>query len=362
VTGGCGFIGSNLVRWLLREKGFAVVNLDRLTYAGRRESLSDLEGEPGYAFEPADLCDAGALSRILESHRPDAVMHLAAETHVDRSIDGPEAFVQSNVVGTFRLLEACLAYWRKLPDGTGSPGRESFRFVHVSTDEVYGSLAKDAAPFTERSPYDPRSPYSASKAASDHLVRAWHTTYGLPVVLTNCSNNYGPFQFPEKLVPLVILKCLRDEPIPVYGKGDNVRDWLYVTDHCEALSGVLARGRVGETYLIGGRQERSNLDLVETLCAIMDERAPRETDSNRTGRKSHRDRITFVADRPGHDFRYAIDSSKVEREIGWKPVESLESGLAKTVGWYLRNRQWWQPILDRSYHLQRLGAPTRDSR
>jgi dTDP-glucose 4,6-dehydratase len=368
VTGGAGFIGSNLVRLLVQEKGESVINLDKLTYAGNAESLADLEGNPNYTFEQVDLCDAAALSAVFTKHQPDAVMHLAAESHVDRSIDGPGEFIQTNVVGTFNLLQASLQYWRSLPEDcnaecsmadTGgdaqsssikhSPSQKTFRFLHVSTDEVYGSLEPDTSGFSEMTPYDPHSPYSASKAASDHLARAWHDTYGLPVFVTNCSNNYGPYQFPEKLIPVVILKCLRGEPIPVYGKGENIRDWLYVTDHAEALYAVLTKGRVGETYNIGGNNERQNIELVRTLCKLMDQLHPPAV------HKSYQELITFVTDRPGHDLRYAIDPTKIKSELGWEPKEDFESGFRKTVQWYLENREWWANILSGDYRLERLG-------
>lgn len=349
VTGGAGFIGSNLVRLLLLEKKCSVVNLDKLTYAGNPGSLADLQDHPDYDFVQADLCDAAAVQQVFRDHRPDAVMHLAAESHVDRSIDGPGDFIQTNVVGTFNLLQAALAYWRSLE----APAKSDFRFLHVSTDEVYGSLAPGAPGFNERTPYDPHSPYSASKAASDHLARAWADTYGLPVMVTNCSNNYGPFQFPEKLIPVVILKCLRNEEIPVYGKGENIRDWLYVGDHAEALHTVLTRGRLGETYNIGGNNERQNIELVRTLCAILDELRP--------GTKPYAENIRFVTDRPGHDMRYAIDARKIAGELGWRPKETFESGFRKTVQWYLDHQDWWQQILDGNYQLQRLGQTPRTS-
>lgn len=388
VTGGSGFIGSNLVRLLVEEKGESVINLDKLTYAGNAESLADLEGNPNYTFEQVDLCDAAALSAVFANYKPDAVMHLAAESHVDRSIDGPGEFIQTNILGTFNLLQAALGYWRSLPGGgsekvetsqrgshasdagslPNSPNQKSFRFLHVSTDEVYGSLAPDAPGFSEITPYDPHSPYSASKAASDHLARAWADTYSLPVLVTNCSNNYGPYQFPEKLIPVVILKCLRGEPIPVYGKGENIRDWLYVTDHAEALYTVVTKGRVGETYNIGGNNERQNIELVRTLCSLMDELAPEGTTSvssakqqssqpaiNNNGSKSFQDLITFVTDRPGHDMRYAIDPTKIRDELGWEPKEDFKSGFRKTVQWYLENREWTDRILSGDYKLERLG-------
>jgi dTDP-glucose 4,6-dehydratase len=456
LTGGSGFIGSNLARLLVEVKGESVINLDKLTYAGNAESLADLEGNPNYTFEQVDLCDAAALSAVFTKHQPDCVMHLAAESHVDRSIDGPGEFIQTNIIGTFNLLQASLQYWRSLEAGCAKvetcesgkanepsdlntfipshasnagpssdlftlepshlPTQKSFRFLHVSTDEVYGSLAPDAPGFSETHGYDPHSPYSASKAASDHLARAWAATYGLPVLVTNCSNNYGPYQFPEKLIPVVILKCLRGEPIPVYGRGENIRDWLYVTDHAEALYAVVTKGRVGETYNIGGNNERTNIELVRTLCQLMDKLAPQagesgkvqmcaesrqrvdgqsdrvgpagETEEGALGAlkeqsgkadepsdlstlipshasnagspsdlntfklpdsKSFQDLITFVTDRPGHDMRYAIDSTKIREELGWEPKEDFKSGLRKTVQWYLDNREWTNRILSGDY-------------
>ena len=473
VTGGSGFIGSNLVRLLVEEKGVSVINVDKLTYAGNAESLADLEDHPNYHFEHCDLAVAQvtafessvpvksleanpsekhsnasletratqkSLKEIFEFYRPHAVMHLAAESHVDRSIDGPGEFIQTNIVGTFNLLQVALAYWKGLPetdvlvDSSSSepernslstqtsdsnnevkpleletrtdnyPTKSDFRFLHVSTDEVYGSLSPEASGFSETTPYDPHSPYSASKAASDHLARAWADTYGLPVLVTNCSNNYGPYQFPEKLIPVVILKCLRGESIPVYGKGENIRDWLYVTDHAEALYSVLTKGRIGETYNIGGNNERQNIELVRMLCELMDDevrqngdgkhdsvclegttargafRAAKEQLSggqfklpvagssaehsgcpstsqplNLSTSKSFQDLITFVKDRPGHDMRYAIDPTKIRDELGWEPKENFESGFRKTVKWYLDNRQWWENILNGDYKLDRLG-------
>ena len=344
VTGGAGFIGSNLVHMLVEDKQTRVINVDKLTYAGNLASLKDLEGHRGHVFHQADLCDPDTLRDLFTTYRPDAVMHLAAESHVDRSIDGPGEFIQTNLVGTFHLLQAALSHWRSLEP----EARKAFRFLHVSTDEVYGTLGPDAPGFSETTPYDPHSPYSASKAGSDHLARAWADTYGLPVLVTNCSNNYGPFQFPEKLIPVVILKCLKGEPIPVYGKGENIRDWLYVKDHAEALYTVLTRGRPGETYNIGGNNERTNLDLVRTLCSLLDELRP--------GSKPYADLIEFVADRPGHDLRYAIDPTKIHTELGWTPREDFESGFRKTVQWYLDHSDWWQNILDGTYQLQRLGT------
>lgn len=347
VTGGAGFIGSAVVRQFIGETDAEVINVDKLTYAGNLESLAEIAASPRHHFERVDICDAEALRRLFAQYRPDAVMHLAAESHVDRSIDGPAQFIETNVVGTYTLLEAAREYWSQLP----AAEKQRFRFHHISTDEVYGSLGAEGY-FTEETPYRPNSPYSASKAGSDHLVRAWHHTYGLPVVTTNCSNNYGPYHFPEKLIPLVIIKALRGEPLPVYGKGDNVRDWLYVEDHARALRLVLAQGQVGETYNIGGHNERTNLQVVQGICALLDELLPGAPHA------PHAQLITFVADRPGHDQRYAIDAGKIERELGWRPQESFESGLRKTVQWYLDHRTWWQHVLDGSYRGERLGLTT----
>jgi len=344
VTGGAGFIGSAVVR-LLVGKGYDVVNVDKLTYSGNLDSLREVDGAANYSFHQVDICDRDRVAKILADERPDAVMHLAAESHVDRSIDGPEVFVETNVVGTVRLLEAALEHWRGLDQG----GRGAFRFHHISTDEVFGQLPLDDGLFTEETPYAPSSPYSASKAAADHFVRAWHTTFGLPVVLSNCSNNYGPYHFPEKLVPLTILNAIEGRPLPVYGKGENVRDWLFVDDHARALELVLTRGKVGQSYNVGGRAERSNLQMVETICDILDRKRPRD-------QGSHRDLVSFVADRPGHDLRYAIDPSKIERELGWSAAESFESGIDKTVDWYLANEKWWRPVRERKYAGERLGA------
>lgn len=343
ITGGCGFIGSNLVRSCLRD-GFRVINLDKLSYAGNRSSLADLEGDPDYTFIQGDLCDEKLVRSLFKKHRPEAVLHLAAESHVDRSIDSPEEFIQTNIIGTYRLLSAALEHYRTR-NGT-------FRFLHVSTDEVFGSLGEDGC-FTEETPYDPRSPYSASKASSDHLVRAFHHTYGLPVIVTNCSNNYGPYQFPEKLIPLVINRAIRGRDLPVYGDGKNIRDWLYVEDHCEALKLVLQKGRLGETYNIGGGSEKTNIEVVRTLCRILDELQPREDGASYEGQ------IAFVSDRPGHDRRYAIDSSKVERELGWKREHDFSSGIFRTVRWYLDNQEWVENILSNEYRMERLGSHKR---
>ncbi|WCE68574.1 dTDP-glucose 4,6-dehydratase (plasmid) [Sulfitobacter faviae] len=340
VTGGAGFIGSAVVRLAIAQ-GHSVVNLDALTYAACLENVASVADSPLYAFEQSDIGDCAALDRIFADHQPDAVMHLAAESHVDRSIDGPGAFIQTNVTGTYTLLEAARAYWQ----GAGKP--DSFRFHHISTDEVFGSLGPTGQ-FTETTPYDPRSPYSASKAASDHLVRAWGETYGLPIILTNCSNNYGPFHFPEKLVPVVILKALAEQPIPVYGDGANVRDWLYVEDHADALLTVLTKGTLGRSYNVGGENEVSNLELVKMICALLDDRRPKGA--------PHADLITFVADRPGHDKRYAIDPSRIRSELGWRPSVTVEEGLARTVDWYLANEDWWRALQNRSGVGDRLGT------
>ena len=344
VTGGAGFIGSAVVR-LLVGKGVEVINLDKLTYSGSLESLREVEAASNYRFHHADICDSAAIADILASERPGAVMHLAAESHVNRSIDGPEVFVETNVVGTFRLLNAALEYWR----GLEGEERDRFRFHHVSTDEVFGHLPLGSGVFTEDTPYAPSSPYSASKAAADHFVQAWHRTYGLPVVLSNCSNNYGPYHFPEKLIPLMIINAIEGRPLPVYGRGENVRDWLHVEDHARALRVVLERGQAGECYLIGGRNERNNRSVVETICDLLDEAAGH-------GSEPRRNLIAYVTDRPGQDRRYAIDPSKIERELGWRAAESFESGLAKTVAWYLSNRPWWQAILQRGYQAERIGT------
>ena len=339
VTGGAGFIGANFVLdWLAQPGADGVVNVDKLTYAGNLKTLASLEGDARHVFSQTDICDRAALDRLLDEYTPRAVLHFAAESHVDRSIHGPGDFIQTNIVGTFTLLEAVRAYWNRL-DGDA---KANFRFLHVSTDEVFGSLGPADPQFSETTAYAPNSPYSASKAASDHLVRAYHHTYGLPVVTTNCSNNYGPYHFPEKLIPLVITNALAGKPLPVYGDGLNVRDWLYVRDHCSAIREVLAKGRLGETYNVGGWNEMSNLDVVHTLCDLLDELSPKAAGS-------YRDQITFVKDRPGHDRRYAIDASKLERELGWKPAETFETGLRKTVQWYLDNQAWVQDVISGDY-------------
>jgi dTDP-glucose 4,6-dehydratase len=340
VTGGAGFIGSAVVRLAIAQ-GHSVVNLDALTYAACLDNVADAAENPHYAFEHANICDRAALDRVFANHQPDAVMHLAAESHVDRSIDGPGTFIETNITGTYHLLEAARSYWQT----QGKP--DGFRFHHISTDEVFGSLGTTGQ-FTEDTPYDPRSPYSASKAASDHLVRAWAETYGLPVVLTNCSNNYGPYHFPEKLVPVVILRALAGDPIPVYGKGENVRDWLYVEDHADALLTVLQKGKIGRSYNIGGENEARNIDLVQMICAILDEKRPKDT--------GYADQISFVADRPGHDLRYAIDPSRMVKELGWHPSVTLQQGLEKTVQWYLDNEDWWRALQSRSGVGDRLGV------
>ena len=339
VTGGAGFIGSAVVR-LAVARGHEVINLDALTYAACLENVASVSASPLYSFEQADIRDLPALEAIFHKHQPDAVMHLAAESHVDRSIDGPQAFIETNVMGTYNMLQAARQYW----EGRGKP--RDFRFHHISTDEVFGSLGATGQ-FTEETPYDPRSPYSASKASSDHLVRAWAETYGLPVVLTNCSNNYGPFHFPEKLIPVVILSALAGKPIPIYGKGENVRDWLYVEDHADALLLVLEKGALGRSYNIGGENERSNLELVQTICAILDALKPTAA--------PYADLIEFVSDRPGHDLRYAIDPTRIREELGWRPSVTVEEGLEKTVRWYLENEEWWQPLLTRAGVGERLG-------
>ena len=350
VTGGAGFIGSAVIRHIIQNTQDSVVNVDKLTYAGNLESLANVDHSDRYAFEQVDICDRATLDRVFATYQPDAVMHLAAESHVDRSITGPADFIQTNIVGTYTLLEAAREYWSTL----GKDRKTAFRFHHISTDEVYGDLPHPdemtgALPlFTESTPYAPSSPYSASKASSDHLVRAWLRTYGFPTMVTNCSNNYGPYHFPEKLIPLVILNALEDKPLPIYGKGDQIRDWLYVEDHARALYKVVTEGKVGETYNIGGHNEKQNIDVVKTICEILDELRPKEA--------KYAEQITFVTDRPGHDRRYAIDASKMSRELNWQPQETFETGLRKTVEWYLANQDWCHNVQDGSYQRERLGT------
>jgi dTDP-glucose 4,6-dehydratase len=347
VTGGAGFIGSAVVRYLITETDAEVVNVDALTYAGNLESLTPIADSPRYAFEHVDICNRPALDAVFQRHQPDAVMHLAAESHVDRSIDGPETFVNTNLMGTCHMLQAAQRHLEHRP----ALVKKDFRFLHVSTDEVYGDLGDSQGYFLETTPYAPSSPYAATKAGSDHLARAWHRTFGLPVLVTNCSNNYGPYQFPEKLIPHMILNALSGKPLPVYGDGRQIRDWLFVDDHARALWTVLRNGQIGQTYNIGGHNEQRNIEVVRMLCAALEELAPRAPDSGR-----YEDLITFVTDRPGHDTRYAIDAGKIERELGWTPRETFETGLAKTVQWYLENRHWWQRVLDGSYRLERIGT------
>lgn len=344
VTGGAGFIGSALVRHLIQHTSHKVINVDKLTYAGHLESLESIAGSDRYHFEKVDICDNAEIRRLFKEYQPDTVMHLAAESHVDRSIDGSAEFIRTNINGTHTLLEEARAYWKEAQDEK----KKGFRFLHVSTDEVYGALGKEGF-FTEETPYDPRSPYSASKASSDHLVRAWHHTYGLPVLITNCSNNYGPYQFPEKLIPVVFLKALQGDPIPIYGAGDNVRDWLYVDDHVKALLKVVEKGVPGETYNIGGHNEKQNIEVVHTICDTLNELFPSPKGTN------YREQITFVKDRPGHDFRYAIDASKIKQELGWVPEETFESGIKRTVQWYLNHIDWCEAVTKNNYGLERIG-------
>ncbi|HGF3677615.1 TPA: dTDP-glucose 4,6-dehydratase [Vibrio parahaemolyticus] len=348
VTGGAGFIGSAVVRHIIRDTQDSVVNLDKLTYAGNLESLVDVADSDRYYFEQVDICDRTELDRVFSEHHPDMVMHLAAESHVDRSIDGPAAFIETNVMGTYHLLEAARQYWSNLEEADKS----AFRFHHISTDEVYGDLEGTDDLFTETTSYAPSSPYSASKASSDHLVRAWQRTYGLPTLVTNCSNNYGPYHFPEKLIPLMILNALDGKPLPVYGDGMQIRDWLFVEDHARALYKVVTEGEIGETYNIGGHNEKANIEVVKTICALLEELRPDKP----AGVESYESLITYVKDRPGHDVRYAIDATKIAQELNWTPEETFESGIRKTVEWYLNNPQWWQRVLDGSYSLERLGA------
>ena len=347
ITGGAGFIGSALVRHVIANTGHSVINLDKLTYAGNLESLKSIAANPRYRFEQADICDAAKVNSMLKQHQPDAIMHLAAESHVDRSIDGPAAFIETNIVGTYILVEAARNYWQNLT----ADKKNQFRFHHISTDEVYGDLPNDNSLFTEQTPYSPSSPYSASKASSDHIVRAWHRTYGFPVLVTNCSNNYGPYHFPEKLIPLVILNALDGKPLPVYGDGKQIRDWLYVDDHARALLTVMETGKVGETYNIGGHNEQENIHVVRSICSTLEELHPQRPN----GIAHYQDLITFVKDRPGHDLRYAIDAGKIADELGWKPKETFDTGLKKTVQWYLDNMDWCRHVQDGSYRRERLG-------
>ena len=345
VTGGCGFIGANFIQYLLKKtKPKSVINLDKLTYAGNQKNLADFEQDPRYIFVHGDICDAELVSRLFTEYQPNYIINFAAESHVDRSIDGPAEFIQTNIVGTSVLLQESLKYYSTLK------GKESerFRFHHVSTDEVFGSLSESGF-FTEETPYDPSSPYSASKASSDHLVRAWHRTFDLPVLISNCSNNYGPYQFPEKLIPLMILNCLEEKPLPVYGTGENIRDWLYVEDHCDAIYTILQKGTIGETYNVGGNNEIKNIQIVEEICDVLNDIHPAGSG------KSYHELITFVKDRPGHDFRYAIDASKLKKEIGWEPKESFNTGIQKTIEWYLKNEEWWKTIQENTYKQERLG-------
>ncbi|GAB3289727.1 dTDP-glucose 4,6-dehydratase [Pseudidiomarina andamanensis] len=347
ITGGAGFIGSAVIRHIIQETQHEVINVDKLTYAGNLENLTSVVDSSRYIFEKVDICDRVNLDRVFSEYKPDAVMHLAAESHVDRSIDGPAAFIQTNIVGTYTLLEAARNYWSKLD----TKEKEDFRFHHISTDEVYGDLEDTGELFTESTPYSPSSPYSASKASSDHLVRAWHRTYGLPILITNCSNNYGPYHFPEKLIPLMILNALEGKPLPVYGKGHQIRDWLYVEDHARALLTVLTQGKVSETYNIGGHNEKQNISVVRTICSLLEELTPQKPN----GVERFEDLITYVKDRPGHDLRYAIDATKLEKELNWTPLETFESGLRKTVKWYLDNLEWCKNVQDGSYQRERLG-------
>lgn len=353
VTGGAGFIGSAVIRHIIEKTQDSVVNVDKLTYAGNLESLKDVSGSDRYAFEQVDICNAESMAKVFSKHQPDAVMHLAAESHVDRSIDGPAAFIETNIVGTYNLLEVARTYWNQLD----SDKKAAFRFHHISTDEVYGDLEGPEDLFREDTPYAPSSPYSASKASSDHLIRAWLRTYGFPTLVTNCSNNYGPYHFPEKLIPLIILNALEGKSLPIYGKGDQIRDWLYVEDHARALYKVVTEGAIGETYNIGGHNEKQNIDVVRAICDLLEELVP-ENEFSKAGGNSEgfKGLITFVKDRPGHDIRYAIDAAKIEKELGWKPEETFESGIKKTVQWYLANNEWIKHVQDGSYQRERLGV------
>ena len=353
VTGGAGFIGSAVIRHIINNTQDSVINVDKLTYAGNLESLLEVENNERYVFEQVDICDRAELDRVFSQHQPDAVMHLAAESHVDRSIDGPAAFIETNIVGTYTILEATRAYWNQLDQTCKS----AFRFHHISTDEVYGDLDGTDDLFTETTSYEPSSPYSASKASSDHLVRSWLRTYGLPTIVTNCSNNYGPYHFPEKLIPLIILNALDGKALPVYGNGMQIRDWLYVEDHASALYTVVTKGEIGETYNIGGHNEKANIEVVKTICELLEELIPNKPQ----GVTEYQHLITYVTDRPGHDVRYAIDASKIARELGWKPAETFESGIRKTIEWYLANQKWWSRVLDGSYSFERLGTGTNKS-
>ena len=346
VTGGSGFIGSNFIRFIL-SNGYAdkIIDLDKLTYAGNPQNLLEYDNDKRYAFAQGDICDQELVQELFLLHKPDVIINFAAESHVDRSIDGPSDFIRTNISGTYTLLQKSLRYYQSLT----KEDQKSFRFHHISTDEVFGSLDNDGI-FTEETPYDPSSPYSASKASSDHLVRAWHRTYGLPIIISNCSNNYGPYQFPEKLIPLMILNCLQEKPLPVYGTGENIRDWLFVDDHCDAIHTIIEKGEIGETYNVGGNNEIKNIDIVKTICNLLDNIRPSEN------LKSYQELITFVKDRPGHDLRYAIDSSKLQNKLGWSPKETFETGIRKTIDWYLDNKTWWQEIQNNTYQQERLGV------
>jgi len=354
VSGGAGFIGTAVIRHLIHDLDHQVVNVDKLTYAGNLESLESVSHSPLYTFEQIDICDSESIKRLFDQQQPDKIMHLAAESHVDRSIDGPAEFIQTNIIGTYVMLDVAKQYYSKLPEEK----KQNFRFHHISTDEVYGDLHGTTDLFTEETPYAPSSPYSASKASSDHLVRAWHRTYNFPIIITNCSNNYGPYQFPEKLIPLTILNAISGKPLPIYGKGDQIRDWLHVEDHAKALVKVLQEGKIGETYNIGGNNEKTNLEVVETICKILEELLPIKNSTLNI--QNYKNLITFVADRPGHDIRYAIDATKISNELNWQPQETFETGIKKTVQWYLNNKTWWQRVQDGSYQGERLGLKADD--
>jgi len=354
VSGGAGFIGTAVIRHLIHDLDHQVVNVDKLTYAGNLESLESVSHSPLYTFEQIDICDSESIKRLFDQQQPDKIMHLAAESHVDRSIDGPAEFIQTNIIGTYVMLDVAKQYYSKLPEEK----KQNFRFHHISTDEVYGDLHGTTELFTEETPYAPSSPYSASKASSDHLVRAWHRTYNFPIIITNCSNNYGPYQFPEKLIPLTILNAISGKPLPIYGKGDQIRDWLHVEDHAKALVKVLQEGKIGETYNIGGNNEKTNLEVVETICKILEELLPIKNSTLNI--QNYKNLITFVADRPGHDIRYAIDATKISNKLNWQPQETFETGIKKTVQWYLNNKTWWQRVQDGSYQGERLGLKADD--